>query len=78
MAEAFSEVARKIAAFRASPEVQARAEELAQKATAGTLSAAEEADYKEFAEAADIVSIIQAKARRFLAQHDSEHGTGGS
>lgn len=72
------EVARKIIALRAAPDVQARAEELAEKANEGTLTAAEDAEYKEFVEAVDIVSIIQAKARRFLSQHGSENGTENS
>lgn len=76
LAEAFSpEVARKVIALRAAPDVQARAEVLAQKANEGTLTAIEEAEYKEFVDAVDIVSIIQAKAQRFLAQHESGHGT---
>ena len=35
----------------------------------------EEAEYRDFVEAVDIVSIIQAKARRFLDRHAAEHGT---
>jgi gamma-glutamyl phosphate reductase len=77
LTEALSpEVARRLVELRASAEVQARADELASKANAGTLTAAEEVEYKQFVEAVDIVSIMQAKARRFLAQHGSEHGTG--
>jgi hypothetical protein len=66
------EVARRIVELRASPEVQSRADELARKANDGTLTTDEEAEYKEFVEAVDIIAIIQAKARRFLTQH----GTG--
>lgn len=72
------EVARKIVALRAAPDVQARADELAEKANEGTLTPVEEAEYKEFVEAVDIVSIIQAKARRVLAQHEPGHGTANS
>jgi hypothetical protein len=68
------EVARRIVALRATPDVQSRADELARKASEGTLTADEELEYKEFVEAVDIISIIQAKARRFLAQY----GTGDS
>ncbi len=72
MTEAFSpEVARRVVALRASPDIQARADDLARKAIAGTLTPDEDAEYKEFVEAVDIVSIIQAKARRFLAQQES-------
>ncbi len=70
MTEALTpEVARRIVGLRASPDDQARADELAQKANSGSLTPQEEAEYKEFIEAVDIVSIIQAKARRFLSQH---------
>jgi hypothetical protein len=68
------EVARRIVALRVSPDVQLRADELACKANEGTLTPDEETEYREFVEAVDIISIIQAKARRFLTQH----GTGDS
>ena len=54
--------------LRADPEVQARIEELRRKANEGMLTLAEDAEYKDFVEAVDIVSIMQAKARRFLAR----------
>ncbi|HEX4145061.1 MAG TPA: hypothetical protein VHY91_16260 [Pirellulales bacterium] len=77
LTEALSpEVARRLIELRASAAVQARVDELATKANGGTLSMAEEAEYREFVEAVDIVSIIQSKARRYLAQHASAHGTG--
>lgn len=73
LAESLSpDVARRIVALRAAPDVQARAEELAAKANAGTLNSEEEAEYREFVEAVDIVSIIQAKARHYLARHGFE------
>ena len=68
------EVAQRIVALRASPDVQSRADELARKANEGTLTPDESTEYEEFVEAVDILSIIQAKARRFLTQH----GTGPS
>jgi hypothetical protein len=40
------EVARRIAALRASPEVQRRLDELADKSSEGTLSAEQRADYE--------------------------------
>ena len=80
MADALSpEVAARIVALRATPEDQARADELARKGKRRrSLTPDEDAEYKEFVEAVDIVSIIQAKARRFLAQHGSEDGTSNS
>jgi len=75
MTEAFTpELARKIADLRADSETQARVDEWAAKAGEGTLTADEEAEYKEYVEAADIVGIIQSKARRFLANHQAQHG----
>ena len=47
--------------------MQAEIEVLRKKANMGTLSPAEEAAYKDFVEAVDVIAIIQSKARRFLA-----------
>ena len=54
--------------LRADPEVEARIEGLRRKANEGTLTPDEDAEYKDFVEAVDIVSIMQAKARRFLSR----------
>ena len=43
-------------------------DELREKANEDTLTAEEDARYKDFVEAVDVISIIQAKARRFLAR----------
>lgn len=75
MADAFTpELARRIVALRAEPELQAYIDDLADKANRGTLTPEEERDYKNCIEAADIIGIIQAKARRFLARHPSQDG----
>ncbi|MBI3469690.1 MAG: hypothetical protein HY000_42370 [Planctomycetes bacterium] len=63
------ELARRLVELRADDEVQSEIEVLRQKANAGTLSPEEEAAYKDFVEAVDLISIIQSKARRFLARH---------
>jgi hypothetical protein len=63
------EMARKIVELRAEPELQARVDALASKSNEGTLSDEEDAEYKSYVEAADIIGIFQSKARRFLAQH---------
>lgn len=69
MTDAFTpEVAQAIVGLRADEETQSRIEDLREKANDGTLTAEEEADYKEFVEAVDIISIIQSKARKFLAK----------
>ena len=65
------DAARTIAGLRADAQLQAEIDELRRKANDGTLSAEEDAEYKDFVEALDVVSIIQAKARRFLAEHSA-------
>ncbi|HUG90268.1 MAG TPA: hypothetical protein VML55_05520 [Planctomycetaceae bacterium] len=63
------EVARTIVGLRADPELRAEIDELRRKANEGALTAEEDAEYKDFVEAIDVLSIIQAKARRFLSKH---------
>ncbi len=65
------EVAAAIVGLRADPELEARVSELRRKANEGTLTAEEDAEYKEFVEAVDVVSILQAKSRRYLAECSS-------
>lgn len=60
------EVARQLVDLHASAEVQARLEELADKSTAGQLSAAERAEYETAVAAIEFISVLQAKARRLL------------
>lgn len=75
MADVFTpELARRIVGLRAEPRLQAYIDELADKANRGTLTPEEERDYKSCIEAADIIGIIQAKARRFLASHPAQDG----
>ena len=72
LSDAFTpEMARRIVALRADPDLQARVDALASKSSAGTLSDEEDAEYKSYVEAADIVGVFQSKARRFLARHPS-------
>ena len=42
-------------------------EKLREKANAGTLTVEEDAEYKDFVEAVDVISILQSKARSVLA-----------
>ena len=62
------ESATALLALRADDEIEARVDELRRKANEGSLNSAEEDEYKDFIEAVDVVSIMQAKARRFLSQ----------
>ena len=61
------EVARRLVELRADPQTQARLDELADKANEGQLSNRERDEYAGYVEASDIIAILQAKARRFLA-----------
>ena len=63
------EVATAIVKLRADPELEAHIVELRGKANDGTLTPSEDAEYKDFVEAVDLISIIQAEARHFLAKH---------
>lgn len=69
LTEAFTrEMASALLKLRVDSELEVHINELRQKANSGTLSPAEDAEYKDFVEAVDLISIIQAKARRFLAK----------
>jgi hypothetical protein len=61
------EAARKVAALRADDAMQARVDELAEKANRGTLTDAEGAEYDRYLAAYHFVTVMQAKARRLLA-----------
>jgi len=61
-------VARKIVDLRADAELIARLEELGVKANEGDLSNNERAEYESYVGAIDLISILQSKARRFLAK----------
>jgi hypothetical protein len=61
-------MARHLVDLHASPEVQARLEELADKCTEGQLSAEEQAEYTMAVAAIEFISVLQAKARQLLRQ----------
>jgi hypothetical protein len=65
------EVASALLDLRADAELQVHIDELRRKANEGTLTRAEDVEYKDFVEAVDVISIIQAKARRFLAKQSA-------
>jgi len=60
--------ARQLTALRADAELQARVRVLAEKCNDGTLSADERAEYETCVMAANVVAILQAKARARLAR----------
>ena len=70
--EAFRpEVARRIIELEADSSLQAEVDLLRQKANEGSLSAEEDAAYKDIVEAIDVISIIQSKARSFIARRSA-------
>lgn len=62
------EVAQQLANLQPDPEVAARVAELGEKSDAGTLTEEERVEYKTYADAGTLISLIKAKARRFLSQ----------
>lgn len=63
------QVAERIIQLRLDPELTARIELLAQKANEGKLTAEEDDEYKDYIEGGDVLTLLQAKARRILKQH---------
>jgi hypothetical protein len=62
------DVAAKLVALRADDQIQARVDELADKANEGTLSTDERAEYERYRDAFHFVTILQAKARKLLTR----------
>ncbi len=68
--ESFSPaLAHKIINQRVDSEMEQRIALLRQKANEGTLTPEEDDEYQDFVESVDVISILQAKAHRFLDQH---------
>ena len=61
------EYAKELVEFRASPEVQARIDQLADKCNEGELTDAERDEYDDYLQAIHLIGILQRKARRVLA-----------
>ena len=62
------ETARALAALRVGKRTQARVEKLAEKCNEGKLTSDERAEYEAYVQASTLIGILQAKARRILAQ----------
>lgn len=62
------ELAQTVADIKIDDDLQAHVDSLAQKSTAGTITESESAEYKALIDAADLISVLQIKARRFLAE----------
>ena len=61
--------AKEILSLHASAAARRRIAKLAVKCDAGTLTPDDRAEYQLFVEVGDLVALLQAKARRYLAEH---------
>jgi hypothetical protein len=61
------EAARQLVALRADPQFQERLDTLADKCTEGQLSPDEQEEYETYVRAIHLIAILQAKARKLLA-----------
>lgn len=57
------DVARRIASLRATPKMQSRLDELADKSSEGTLTDAERDEYESRVRALNFIGVLQAQAR---------------
>jgi hypothetical protein len=62
------EVAARILEVRLDPDIQARVDELGEKANEGALTADERSEYELLIEKADLVGIFKSLARQVLAK----------
>jgi hypothetical protein len=65
------DAARQLVALRADPQFQERLDTLADKCTEGQLSPDEREEYETYVRAVHLIAILQAKARKLLANSPS-------
>ena len=65
------ELAQKIADLRATPDLQARIDELADKCNEGELTPEEAAEYDSFVDVIDLISVLKTQARDVLKTHNA-------
>lgn len=66
-----AESAQKLVDWKVSDQLRERIEALGQKANLGELSDEEDAEYRAYLDDAEVISLLQAKARRlYLGVHD--------
>jgi prophage DNA circulation protein len=65
------EVAQALVNVKASDTAQARISELAEKCNEGLLTSGERAEYESYVQAVDMISVLQTKARLWLARHSA-------
>ena len=61
-----TESAEQLLRFQLAPDLRRRIDELASKATEGTLSESERAEYSDFVEGIDLIGILQGKAQQIV------------
>jgi len=61
------DLARELIDLRATPEVQARIDDLAERCNEGTLTPEERAEYESYIQAIHLIGVLQRKAKRVLA-----------
>ena len=66
--------ARALLELQADPDLQEYIEGLAQKSTAGQLTAEEQSEYSALVAAGTVIAILKSKARILLAKTSSSHG----
>jgi hypothetical protein len=65
------EAAQRIVALRAEPADQARLDDLAERANAGSLTLEERAEYEKFRAVFHMITLLQSKARMLLGARQS-------
>jgi len=65
------QAARHLVALRADPQLQERLDVLADRCTEGLLTPEEREEYETYVRAIHIIAILQAKARKLLANQPS-------
>ncbi len=63
------ELAQKIVELRATPQAQARIDELADKCNEGVLIPEEAAEYDSYVDAIDLIAVLQVQAQAVLKAH---------
>ena len=72
LAESFTpEVAKRVAEYRADPKTQALLDDFAERANEGSLTDVEKEQYHFYIRTLDLIAILKAKAKQFLASKHS-------
>ena len=73
LADVFTpDLAQRLVSLRADDETQALIDKLGEKANEGTLTEPERRQYETYVRATTLISILQAKARKFVSNGNAE------